>query len=913
MRNAILTACGLSVLLISGLRAGEAPKYLWVEGEKPAEQKVQRHPWWYDQANKELLSGGDFISHWSGEQAGEVRYDVEVPSEAAYEFWVRANSASTKLSYKLGEGAWTPIDMESLKHDQVNIAADGKIDVRFLSWAKVDKLKLTAGKHSFAFKFHSDNNKHGMLDCFLLSRVPFVPDGKRKPDEKAAPIQVVSEEGRWAFAAPRDEFKSEALVDLRSLNEQVAGESGYVRRSPDGNGFVRGNGEAIRFWAVNTGANHRANVDLERHARWLAKRGINMVRLHSSIAPDPKKGQKLHEINEKEREATWKAVAAFKKAGIYTTYSPIWMGHTPLNPSMGYLNDGGNNNWGLLFFDDRLQAAYKSWLKALLGEPNPHTGIPLAKDPALAIFQLQNEDSLLFWTQQGIKGEAKQVLRKKFGAFLKEKYGSLEKAAESWGDGAVVAGDQDKPDDFAQGEAALAIVWEMTQRRGSPGLQKRINDQHEFFCKTMHAFNAAMGKYLKEELGCHALVNAGNWRTADNKMLLDGERWSYSANDVQGVNRYYGGAHEGQHAGWAIVNGDKFTDESGLLRPRELPFTLRQVAGAPIIIPESSWVPPLGYQSEGPFLVAAYTAMNGVDAYYWFATDQEDWRDPGSANGFLPSEGKWICTTPMLAGQWPAAALLFRKAYVKPAAEPAVYEERKLEDIWNRSMPLLPEEAGFDPNRDAAYLPPESSVKGIANPLAYLVGPVVVKYDGDPAKSKVIDLASFIDEEKKTVRSSTGELVLDYGQGICTLNSPKAQGVSGFLKKTGAFKLETIELTTANEYATLLAVSLDDKPLAESAKILIQVGTTERPAGWATKPSKVDQGKRDGEEIVSFGKAPWQIVQTDATLTVKNSKLRVAVVCDANFMPLKEMPLEAVADGNKLKLPTDALYVVLKD
>ena len=47
---------------------------------------------------------------------------------------------------------------------------------------------------------------------------------------------------------------------------------------------------------------------------------------------------------------------------------------------------------------DDLKAAYKAWMKALLTPRNPHTGVPLAKDPALAIVQVQNEDSLFFGT-----------------------------------------------------------------------------------------------------------------------------------------------------------------------------------------------------------------------------------------------------------------------------------------------------------------------------------------------------------------------------------------------------------------------------------------------------------------------------------------------------------------------------------
>ena len=150
------------------------------------------------------------------------------------------------------------------------------------------------------------------------------------------------------------------------------------------------------------------------------------------------------------------------------------------------------------------------------------------------------------------RAAAKKELRRQFGEFLAKKYGSLEKARRAWA-GEAPPPDQDGPDNFAQGEAALYIIWQLTQHGGSPGQQQRCADQMQFLTETMHAFNKMIGDYLKKELGCKQLVNAGNWRTADNVTMLDAERWSYTANEVMAVNRYYGGAHEGQNNGWAIV------------------------------------------------------------------------------------------------------------------------------------------------------------------------------------------------------------------------------------------------------------------------------------------------------------------------------------------------------------------------
>jgi hypothetical protein len=243
-------------------------------------------------------------------------------------------------------------------------------------------------------------------------------------------------------------------------------------------------------------------------------------------------------------------------------------------------------------------------------------------------------------------------------------------------------------------------------------------------------------------------------------------------------------------------------------------------------------------------------------------------------------------------------------------ADPVVFEQRALDDLWNRRMPIIAEDAGYDPNRDKDNLSKESNIKDGVNPLAYLVGPVVTKYGGDPAQSKVVDLAPYIDGAAKTVKSASGELSIDYGKGLCTLNAPKAQGVTGFLKTAATFKLTDVEIKSANDYATVLVVSMDDKELKSSSKVLVQVGTIARPTGWKTKPTKVD--KRDGEEIVNFGKSPWQIVNGDVSITIGNPALKTAKALDANGMAVKDAVLEDAPGGKKLTFPADALYVILQ-
>jgi hypothetical protein len=228
-------------------------------------------------------------------------------------------------------------------------------------------------------------------------------------------------------------------------------------------------------------------------------------------------------------------------------------------------------------------------------------------------------------------------------------------------------------------------VWQWTQPQ-TGYKAKRLADQLQFFGETMYNFNRDMATYLRKELGCKQLINAGNWKTADEVLLNDVERWSYTANDVIAVNKYFTGIHNGPRNGWAFDVGDTFTNVSALLDPRALPINMKQVAGFPSLITESGWIMPTKYQTEGPFLTAAYSSLTGLDSFYWFAIgDGEEWQhDPG----------KWRLGNPQGVGQFPAAALMFRNGYIKKGA-PVVHEERTMADLWNRRDPLIAEDKSF--------------------------------------------------------------------------------------------------------------------------------------------------------------------------------------------------------------------------
>ena len=100
----------------------------------------------------------------------------------------------------------------------------------------------------------------------------------------------------------------------------------------------------------------------------------------------------------------------------------------------------------------------------------------------------------------------------------------------------------------------------------------------------------------------------------------------------------------------------------------------------------------------------------------------------------------------------------------------------------------------------------------------------------------------------------------------------------------------------------------------DSGRVLIQVGTTCRPAGWSSRPARFQARETivDGFRILETGGKTWQIEKADARVTLKNPKLRRARSLDANLMPAGRVEADTSEGTLSLRLPEDALYVLVE-
>jgi len=888
-----------SILAWPGACGATDGNWVWWEGEAPTETNFPKRTW-FSPSPKEagLLSAGAWLSNARKRAVGApeayARYRLTVPAGGEYNFWCRKMWKHGPFRWRFDNGKWQTCGRDVALADTVTIRTHVPAN-----WVKLGKVKLAKGVRTFELRLLAGEGESltAAFDAFLLTPTVFFPSGKLKPGEKSGK----AEPGWFAWEPAPDPFTGNALLDLRRLNEKIAGQSGPVARR--GGKFVLGSGKPVRFWAVNISARNTSQdrESIDYMARKLAKLGVNMVRYHSPLFTDRRDPAR---VDPKRLDNLQYTIAALKKQGIYTTlsfYFPLWFDAKAAGLE-GFEASENTRPFALLFFDPKMQSIWRRWARGMLTSPNPHAPTPLAKDSAVAIVEIVNEDSLFFWTfsHKNVPGVYWRRLEKLYGDWLTRKHGSLAKARKAWN------GHKDKRDDLAAGRMGLYEAWHMTRgglTRSGDRKKKRMCDQVRFLAEVQRGFYEKQTQFIKQVLGYGGLVSCSNWQTADADVLDAVERWTYTAGDVIDRHGYFGGKHTGPGASYSVRTGHKYVDRPAVTNLLDLPIQVNQVADYPHTISEINWPQPNRYRADLTFLAAAYAGLQDVDGLYFFALGSNYVRDA--------SINKFQIAGPAVCGTFPAAAMVYRLGYVD-AAKPALVARLRLEDLFALKGERVAAAAALDELRKAdkpAPSPPSPPrnmrrIRVELSPeqrrLAFYVGPVV--RDFSPGGGDENIGGSSFDTKARTVRSNNGQLSWNYGKGVVTLNTPRAVGAAGFLGDAGPISLGPITIRCRNEYASIMVVSLDDQPLARSSKILIQTMTEEKPFGY----------RAPGGVIRSLGSGPFNVKDVDASLAVRLSGTTRRPISlqdlDENGYPT---PLPQPVKASSVKLSPKAIYHVL--
>lgn len=723
-----------------------------------------------------------------------------------------------------------------------------------------------------------------LIALTMLGALPAVP----------APGVSPSTDPAWfAFDPKPDPFTDGSPIDLRSLNEKFAGENGFITVK-DGQFIHSNSGEPLRFWGVNGPPHEIAGADLKQCARMLAKHGVNLVRVH---------GGYFNERGEVDREKVKHAieiVEAMKADGIYTHFSiyfPLWLTPKADSPFLkGY--DGSKHPFAALFFNPEFQTRYREWWTALLMTPSATTGKPLVDEPAVASLEIQNEDSLFFWTfaEQNIPDAQLRLLERMFGDWLVKKYGSLSAALAKWN------GLKVKRDVFDEGRAGFRPLWNMFNEK-----TPRDRDTAAFLLETQTKFYADTCTFLRK-LGFKGPITASNWATASPEVFGPLEKLSYLTGDFIDRHGYFGCNHKGDNAEWSVRNGHTYSDRSGLRFEAEQPGKPRQFVhpamdthydGKPSMLSETTWNRPNRFRGEAPLYFAAYGALQHSDAIVHFALDGGGWSvKPGY---FMQP---WTLMSPAMMGQFPAAALIYRQGLV--AAGAVVAEVALNRDALARLEGTpLPQDAALDELR-LKDIPTGAEPKagGRLDPLLHYAGRVDVRFVSGPGSVKLGQAKSLIDHTAQTVASSTGELRLDYGKGVLTIDAARAQGASGLLQ-AAAGRIETADLSLSSdmELGHIVVVSLDGQPIRRSGKLLLQVMSEEQATGFQTEPAG-----EGGKRIVNIGTNPWLVRELKGIVRFKRPDADKLTVTALDF---NGYPVTKAGNAARISLLPDVVYYLI--
>lgn len=707
------------------------------------------------------------------------------------------------------------------------------------------------------------------------------------PPGSAAPLLPVNlPPARFVpFDPPRDPFRPESVIDLRKLNEPVAGSRGFVV-ARNGRFHLGAGGPPVRFWGVN-GVAATLPKELRYEARHLAKYGVNLVRLYAEMF------DARGEPNLASAKHAAEVVDALKAEGIYTLlsiYFPFrWKPPADLAWMPGY--DGKTPAFAALFFNREFQKRYRAWWHALMHARTP-SGKRLRDEPAVMGAELVNEDSLFFWTfnETALPPAQLELFESAFADWLRARHGTLAAATARWNQLTLP---RDRPD---AGRLAFRPLWNIAHER-----TPRDEDTARFLAETERNFYSEQIRVLRA-LGFRGLITTSNWHTASPDRLGPIEKYVYTLGDFQDRHAYFGCKNRGEHADWSLRDGHTYVDRSALRFEPEEPEKDKtyvhptfevQYDQQPTLLSEVSWNRPNRYRGEAPLFLAAYGALHDLDGIGHHAKDGVLFRV--QPQFFMQP---WTLMSPTMIGQFPAAALIYRNGLVR-AADVVAALDLDPDEILRLAGTPLAQDAALDvlraedvptPAPNAPNAPLSAALPSLVDPLAAYVGRLQVNFRAGTAP-RLTPLGQAIDRRQKRLRSRTGELTLDYGQGLLTITAPAVEGASGNLARPIA--LPTLAIDVPLDVAHVVAVSLDGQPLASARRILLQVMTEEQATGFRSEPVPQSRDRK----ILSIGKEPWQLRELTGTVAFKRpdaATLRAVALDHLGHPTPRKQPASAI-------------------
>lgn len=603
-----------------------------------------------------------------------------------------------------------------------------------------------------------------------VSRVEFVSENQvwmilaatvsnRSPEKSRATAMVMRADQRWIPFPAEFQTVRGSVADLSFLADAPAGKYGFLKTEGEHFEFEKRPGVPVRFWGTNIcfGAVYMEQERVRAMLDDLVSMGYNSLRLHHFDGALTAGEEKTGGLNPENLRKLDFLLAEAKKRGLYITLDLFTYRHAGNMKKFGGLTAGEYKT--LCYFEETVRDALLDFTKKLFGHVNPYTGLAWKDDPAIAAVNLINEGTLPVQTGR-MSGRVRPAVEAAF-----QKYAAKH--------GIAMTGENRK------------LHW------------------NAFLADAGKQFFVRMKKSMRE-FGVRAPLSDQNFAEAalDTRSVYDYVDthfyWSHPA--YIGKQRWKLPTYTAPHSAVGAYAG-------GI---RDVLFT--RIFGQPMTITEWNFCYPNPHSFEGPFLTAAYSALQGYDGLWQFSYSHSPRvGDP------LPLGAFDYNSNPGMKLAVRAGALLYLRGDVRQAGRSIAATPSGSRILGKRLGLVTKIGLLFNSDRKADLLIAAPGEK-IDTRIPLLTARNEKQAVQELVEKKLIP-ADSIDFESGVVKSETGELLLDKAKTVFRLVARNSEALlmRGKESVSGRF----MNVRNGNVFAAFYAASLDRLPLPESRRIML--------------------------------------------------------------------------------------------
>jgi hypothetical protein len=715
-------------------------------------------------------------------------------------------------------------------------------------------------------------------------------------EQEAGPVTITAGSD-WVALDLELDIEAGSALDFSNMGFQdaPAGKHGRVIARRDGQFAFESNPEIPRrFYGVNFcfGAQYLSHDEADKIALRLTRLGYNTARLHHYEGILAEGQPNTTTFNPERLDQLDYLVAAFAKRGIYVSTDLF----TSRPVKFSEIGEERTGNVGMDHFKVLIpvhKGAWENWKqfsRTLLQHVNPYTNRRYSAEPALAWLSLINEGNFgNFVSDIATIPEWNSA----WNVWLTRRYSDRSGLAEAW------KGELEEKEDPGASSVRLPARLD--------GSTRRVRDCILFLSDVDRDFTERMIRFVREEMGCKALLtNTNSWT---NFPTSQSARMLYDYVD----DHFYVDHPQFLEKSWQLPSRNLNTSPvaAGAAGGRDRCFT--RLFDKPFTITEYNYSGPGRFRGVGGILTGALGALQAWAGIWRFAYSHE------RETMFRPAHIDYfdMASDPLSQASERASMMLFVRGDMQPARDSiaVVMTDRDLKNPPDRIFSLAPRwhwvawiarigtQVVSEPKAElpfTAFLPLQWDTPA-SSYAARNVAAVPEPYSADNTaivsllqNRRILPEGGWTDPAQRVFQSATREITLDAGQDMMTLDTPRTGGGYAPAGQTIRTSVSGVTVKLDGSDATVWVSSLDGRPIRTSGRLLVTHLTDLQNTG-------IRYAEASRRTLLDWGRLPHLVRSGRALLEIRSDNAAELKVWALSTSGKRVGEISAQAEGGILR------------